>query len=239
MLRVILKFKKAMVILIMGAILLGIRMGNINANQYYTEEDTVVALDYGHFWGEPGKRSPYDSFWDCQKLEIQYNLSVGRLVEQKIKEKRPDIKIYLTNPNGTDKTRGQRAVNSYNHKADILVSLHMNAIGDEWQSKINGTCICINKNSSALTKKLAQDFVDDYSEKTNIPKVCTNGIYERGNEVGILQKGTELGIPSFLIEMDFMDNYQVYRNFGDKEYIDMIADVISDNIIKIIDNGGF
>ena len=80
MLRVILKFKKAMVILIMGAILLGIRMGNINANQYYTEEDKVVALDYGHFVGEPGKRSPYDSFWDCQKLEIQYNLSVGRLV---------------------------------------------------------------------------------------------------------------------------------------------------------------
>ena len=109
MFQTIVKFKKLMIGLILSALLLsGMNYGY--SQSYYQEEDIVIALDAGHYIGEPGKRSPYDSFWDTQKLEVQYNLSIVRLVEAKLKEQRPDIKIYLTNPYGTNNTRSARAV---------------------------------------------------------------------------------------------------------------------------------
>ena len=74
----IVKFKKLMIGLILSALLLsGMNYGY--SQSYYQEEDIVIALDAGHYIGEPGKRSPYDSFWDTQKLEVQYNLSIVRL----------------------------------------------------------------------------------------------------------------------------------------------------------------
>ena len=235
---IIIKAKKIMVALLMAALLIA-NFGYSEANTYYTEQDTVVALDAGHYIGEPGKRSPYDDFFNYQKHEIEYNMGLVRGIEKKLKEKRPDIKIYLTNPRADNKTKSKRAVNAYNNKADLLVSIHMNAIGDEWQEKINGCCVCVNRNSTTKVKQMAQDFVDDYSAKTGIKKVATNGIYERGSEVGLLEKATELNLPAILVECEFMDNYKAYRNFSDPEYLDMIAEVISNNIIKIVDEGGF
>lgn len=234
------KNKKIMTILLIGVMLLGIgskfkrtEVDAMNDNQ------TIIALDAGHYFSEPGKRSPYDPFWGQQKREIQYNMDMVRRVEAKIKEQRPDIQIYLTNPNGVDTTRSQRAVNAKKAGVDMLFSLHMNAIGDEWQESIKGTCICVNKHSTIGVKKMAQKFVDQYSEDTGIQKTCNDGIYERGAEVGILDKATKLNMPAILIEMDFMDNYEVYRNFGDNNYLDMIADSIANNIIQAVNDGGY
>ena len=232
----LIKARKFMTVLLMAALLVA-NFGYSEANSYYTKQDTVVALDAGHYIGEPGKRSPYDDFFKYQKHEIEYNMGIVRAVEKKLKEKRPDIKIYLTNPNADNKTKSQRAVNAANHYADIIVSVHMNAIGDEWQEKISGCCVCVNRNSSTKVKGMAQDFIDDYSEQTGIKKVATNGIYERGSEVGLLDKATQLGIPAVLLECDFMDNYQAYRNFSDPTYLDMVAEVITENIINIVDKG--
>ena len=109
----------------------------------------------------------------------------------------------------------------------------------EWQDKITGACICVNKEADRWTKDMAQDSVDDYSKQTGIKKTCTDGIYERGSEVGLLQKATQLGISAILVECDFMDNYEVYRNFSDPAYLDMISDVITENIIRAVDNGNF
>ena len=234
----IIKVKKIMVMLIMAAMLVA-NFGYSEANEYYTDYDTVVALDAGHYIGEPGKRSPYDDFFNYQKAEIEYNIGIVRLVEKKLQEKRPDIKIYLTNPDATNKTRAQRAVKAYNHKADLLVSVHMNAIGDEWQNKVNGCCVCVNKNASIGVKKAAQTFIDGYSEGTGIKKIAQDGIYERGSDVAILQKANELDIAAILVECDFMDNYQSYRNFSDFDYLDMVAETIANNIINLIDQGGF
>ena len=55
----------------------------------------------------------------------------------------------------------------------------------------------------------------------------------------ILQKANELDIAAILVECDFMDNYQSYRNFSDFDYLDMVAETIADNIINLIDQGGF
>ena len=234
------KNKKIMTILLIGVMLLGIgskfkrtEVDAMNDNQ------TIIALDAGHYFSEPGKRSPYDPFWGQQKREIQYNMDMVRRVEAKIKEQRPDIQIYLTNPDGIDTTRSQRAVNAKKAGVDMLFSLHMNAIGDEWQDTIKGTCICVNKHSTIGVKKMAQKFVDNYSEDTGIQKTCNDGIYERGAEVGILDKATKLNMPAILIEMDFMDNYEVYRNFGDNNYLNMIADSIANNIIQAVNDGGY
>ena len=234
------KNKKIMTILLIGVMLLGIgskfkrtEVDAMNDNQ------TIIALDAGHYFSEPGKRSPYDPFWGQQKREIQYNMDMVRRVEAKIKEQRPDIQIYLTNPNGIDTTRSQRAVNAKKAGVDMLFSLHMNAIGDEWQDTIKGTCICVNKHSTIGVKKMAQKFVDNYSEDTGIQKTCNDGIYERGAEVGILDKATKLNMPAILIEMDFMDNYEVYRNFGDNNDLNMIADSIANNIIQAVNDGGY
>ena len=241
MMSIIIKAKKVLTLLLLGAICTGMFFGKQSVKECdaYTDNDTVIALDAGHYFSEPGKRSPYDSFWNRQKREIQYNIDMVRRVEAKINEKRPDIKIFLTNPDGVDTTRSQRAVRAKQANVDMLISLHMNAIGDVWQDDIKGTCICINKHSEIGVKKMAQKFVDNYSKDTGIKKVCDNGLYERGAEVGILDKATKLNMPAILIEMDFMDNYEVYRNFGDNDYLDMVAESIANNIIQAVNDGGY
>ena len=228
MLSLILKCKKVMIALLVGCMLSACPINSSFA-------DTTVGIDSGHYMGEPGKRSPYDPVFNYQKAEIEYNMGMARLVKQKLKERRPDIKIYLTNPNATNQGRSQRAVEAKEHNVDYLISIHMNAIGDKWQNKINGCCVLVNKNATLQTKNMAKEFINEYSEGTGIKKVMGNGVHESGTEVGLLNKATELKIPSILLEMDFMDFYQSYRNFSDKDYLDHVADVITDCIIHSVD----
>ena len=229
MLSLILKFKKVMI-----ALLVGCMLSTCPINSSFA--DTTIAIDAGHHIYEPGKRSPYDEVFDYQKCEIEYNMGMTRLVKQKLNERRPDIKIYLTNPNATNQGRSQRAVEAKEHNVDYLISIHMNAIGDKWQNKINGCCVLVNKNATLQTKNMAKEFINGYSEGTGIKKVMGNGVHESGTEVGLLNKATELEIPSILLEMDFMDFYQSYRNFSDKDYLDHVADVITDCIIHSVDS---
>ena len=230
MIRLILKkFKKVLTLL-----LIGVMVSSFGYNSSYA--DVTVGIDSGHYMGEPGKRSPYDPVFNYQKAEIEYNMGMARLVKQKLKERRPDIKIYLTNPNATNQGRSQRAVEAKEHNVDYLISIHMNAIGDKWQNKINGCCVLVNKNATLQTKNMAKEFINGYSEGTGIKKVMGNGVHESGTEVGLLNKATELKIPSILLEMDFMDFYQSYRNFSDKDYLDHVADVITDCIIHSVDS---
>ena len=229
MLSLILKFKKVMIALLVGYMLSACPINSSFA-------DVTVGIDSGHYMGEPGKRSPYDPVFNYQKAEIEYNMGMARLVKQKLKERRPDIKIYLTNPNATNQGRSQRAVEAKEHNVDYLISIHMNAIGDKWQNKINGCCVLVNKNATLQTKNMAKEFINEYSEGTGIKKVMGNGVHESGTEVGLLNKATELEIPSILLEMDFMDFYQSYRNFSDKDYLDHVADVITDCIIHSVDS---
>ena len=228
MLSLILKFKKVMIALLVGCMLSACPINSSFA-------DVTVGIDSGHYMGEPGKRSPYDPVFNYQKAEIEYNMGMARLVKQKLKERRPDIKIYLTNPDAKNQGKSQRAVEAKEHNVDMIISLHMNAIGDKWQSKINGCCVLVNKNATVQTKKIAKNFIDEYSEGTGIEEVMGNGVHESGTEVGLLNKATELKIPSILLEMDFMDFYQSYRNFSDKDYLDHVADVITDCIIHSVD----
>ena len=228
MLSLILKFKKVMI-----ALLVGCMLSACPINSSYA--DTTIAIDAGHHIYEPGKRSPYDEVFDYQKCEIEYNMGMTRLVKQKLNERRPDIKIYLTNPNAKNQGKSQRAVEAKEHNVDMIISLHMNAIGDKWQSKISGCCVLVNKNATLQTKNMAKEFINEYSEGTGIKKVMGNGVHESGTEVGLLNKATELKIPSILLEMDFMDFYQSYRNFSDKDYLDHVADVITDCIIHSVD----
>ena len=228
MLSLILKFKKVMIALLVGCMLSACPINSSFA-------DTTIAIDAGHHIYEPGKRSPYDEVFDYQKCEIEYNMGMTRLVKQKLNERRPDIKIYLTNPDAKNQGKSQRAVEAKEHNVDMIISLHMNAIGDKWQSKISGCCVLVNKNATVQTKKIAKNFIDEYSEGTGIEKVMGNGVHESGTEVGLLNKATELKIPSILLEMDFMDFYQSYRNFSDKDYLDHVADVITDCIIHSVD----
>ncbi len=229
MLSLILKFKKVMIALLVGCMLSACPINSSFA-------DVTVGIDSGHYMGEPGKRSPYDPVFNYQKAEIEYNMGMARLVKQKLKERRPDIKIYLTNPDAKNQGKSQRAVEAKEHNVDMIISLHMNAIGDKWQSKINGCCVLVNKNATVQTKKIAKNFIDEYSEGTGIEEVMGNGVHESGTEVGLLNKATELKIPSILLEMDFMDFYQSYRNFSDKDYLDHVADVITDCIIHSVDS---
>ena len=229
MLSLILKFKKVMIALLVGCMLSACPVNSSFA-------DVTVGIDSGHYMGEPGKRSPYDQVFNYQKAEIEYNMGMARLVEQKLKERRPDIKIYLTNPDAKNQGKSQRAVEAKEHNVDMIISLHMNAIGDKWQSKISGCCVLVNKNATVQTKKIAKNFIDEYSEGTGIEEVMGSGVHESGTEVGLLNKATELKIPSILLEMDFMDFYQSYRNFSDKDYLDHVADVITDCIIHSVDS---
>ena len=88
----------------------------------------IVVLDPGHGPLTAGKRSPDETL-----LEYEFNRDVTARLKEHLE--RHGIKVVLTNLTGQDDISLKERVRiSNNIKADIFVSIHANAFGDDWNS---------------------------------------------------------------------------------------------------------
>lgn len=193
----------------------------------YNDEDITIALDYGHNLNETYKSDPNG------RLEVDYAYQIGIKVKENLLSARPDIKIYETNPNKTNEKRSGRADECRENNVDFLFSLHMDSMGRQFNDKYRGTHIIVDKDSREnTTQYIAKQFIKDYSLRTGIPKRLSSGFDNTRNNIGILDRAEELGIPSALLEMGMYSNRIEHARFNDDEEVDAIAKAISDGILE-------
>lgn len=216
----------------------GISFFSINqfTGKYGNDEKFVVVLDSGH---DPGcnTRGWVNGVWET---DLNWRMALAMKDEL---EKYEGVEVYINRewdecPEESDgmdclKARVNRAANL---EADLLISLHNNALGSgNLQYAANGTEIYISKYSEyyAESKGLAEVVARNLSEMG----LKSRGIYVRdyGSDGGVYDDGnswdyyainrhsTMMGIPSLLIEHAYMDNPEDLTFLRDSEKVDEIG----------------
>lgn len=119
----------------------------------------IILLDNGHGINTPGKCSP-----DRRLLEYKYAREIVSGIHNELEKL--GIKSHILTPEEEDislRERTSRANKMYkdNNKEAILISVHCNAAGSDnkWHAA-NGWQVCVSKNASNNSKKLANCLAD-------------------------------------------------------------------------------
>lgn len=208
-------------------------MSTVNDLPPYAEieisKPKTVVLDAGHNYNETYKSSP-DKY-----LEVTYNLQMVKLVKKHLETLDPTIQVIETNPDGTNTLRKDRSLVAKEYDADLLLSLHMNAMGTEWQTDFQGSLVIVDALANDAVVDLAHQFSQDYAQLTGIQPVHSNAVeireYDTPNEISLLHYTSKLGIPAVLLEMGFMDNKEEAFFFREEENQDQVAASIAQMII--------
>lgn len=216
----------------------GISFFSINqfTGKYGNNGKFVVVLDPGH---DPGcnTRGWVNGVWET---DLNWRMALAMKAEL---EKYESVEVYINRewdecPEESDgmdclKARVTRAANL---EADLLISLHNNALGSgNLQYAVNGTEIYISKYSNyyAESKGLAEVVERKLSEmglESGGIRVrdygSDGGFYDDGNSwdyYAINRHSTMMGIPSLLIEHAYMDNPEDLAFLRDPEKVDEIG----------------
>ena len=121
-----------------------------------------IILDNGHAKKTAGKCSPDKSFY-----EWKFNREIAIALEQKLKSEGYSVHRIVTEdiediPLSERVKRANNICDKYGAKNCIFISIHANASGNNW-SNASGSSVFVAKQSSQLSKELAQLF---YAEVT-------------------------------------------------------------------------
>lgn len=121
-----------------------------------------IILDNGHAKNTAGKCSPDKSFY-----EWEFNREIAIALEQKLKSEGYSVHRIVTEdiediPLSERVKRANNICDKYGAKNCIFISIHANASGNNW-SNASGSSVFVAKQSSQLSKELAQLF---YAEVT-------------------------------------------------------------------------
>lgn len=151
-----------------------------------------IALDAGHGYNTPGKRTPDD------EREWSFNDKVLRACWQRLSEYEGAELKRLDDPTGTHDislTARTNAANAW--KADVLVSIHHNALAGKWGSH-GGVETFVQPTASKASKNIAAVI------HPRIVKAM--GLRDRGVKTKDLHMTRESKMPAVLIEGGFMDS---------------------------------
>jgi len=165
------------------------------------EQRILIATDDGHGMETAGKRTPLFPDGTYMK-ENEFNRAV--IDKLNIHLKRNNFDVIHVSAGDTDvplKTRtdlaNNKISNGFGRKADAIVSVHANAAGNTWNSKVKGIEI-FYRDGYKEAKKLAQD-VQEYLIKGT-------PLFNRGLKTSNLHITREADMPGILVEGAFMDN---------------------------------
>lgn len=183
----------------------------------------TVTLDAGHGYNTPGKRAADGSF-----REWEINDRVADYLQPMLESK--GITVYrLDDTTGqTDVSLNTRLQRAINYNSDLHVSIHQNAVGDEWHPA-TGTetyySVLGSEKSQNLAKQVAQKMAN---------YIGTNNRGDKGttNELFITREFTRAGIDSNLYEGLFMSNQQDVEQMKTEEYANSYAKAIAESILS-------
>ncbi|MDH5159804.1 N-acetylmuramoyl-L-alanine amidase family protein [Heyndrickxia oleronia] len=180
-----------------------------------------IAIDAGHGYNTPGKRTP-----DGSMREWEFNNAVALLVKPLLEAyKNVTVKLTHDTTGKTDVPLKTRTDTANAWGADVLVSIHANAAGNGW-STAHGieTFVYTSIKAGTVTYKLA--------ENVNTAIVKASGLANRGVKQGDLHMVRETHMPAILVECGFMSNKTESALLKSADYRKNVAQAIVDGLAK-------
>ena len=187
----------------------------------------TVTIDAGHGYNTPGKRAADGSF-----REWQINDAVADYLQPMLESK--GITVYrLDDETGeTDISLNTRLQRAINYNSDLHVSIHQNAVGDEWH-EATGTETYYSVLGSQKSQDLAKQVANKMAEYINTRNRGSKGTT---NELFITREFTRAGIDSNLYEGLFMSNKEDVEKMQTSEYANSYAKAIAESILSTYRN---
>jgi N-acetylmuramoyl-L-alanine amidase len=153
-----------------------------------------IMLDAGHGLSTPGKRTP-----DGMR-EFEFNSAVTEIAKKLLLEYENTQVIFAHDPTGkVDVSLADRVAKANKEKVDVVVSIHANAFGDDWNDA-NGIETFISDDRFPFNELELASYIQKYL-------IRETGRKNRGVKRGSLYM-TKVSntIPSVLVECGFMTN---------------------------------
>lgn len=190
-----------------------------------------IVIDAGHGPETPGKRSP-----DGVLREYMFNSVTARYVIELLKQY-DGVEIMATFEDGRDVPLKERTERANNWGADVFISIHANAMGDNWSSA-KGIETFEYLHTDPVTDRLAQVIHRHMIQETKR--------MDRGLKRADYHVLRETHMPGVLIECGFMDNVEdcallcsdEYRRTCAKAIVGAIVELYSLQMIKPSINEG-
>ena len=202
-----------------------------NVNNVKPYKKMVVLLDNGHGSNTYGKCSP-----DKRLMEWKYTREITEAVEKQLKSEGIDVRRIVTEDR--DITLGERCrrVNAlcskYGSKNVVLVSVHVNAAGDDnkWHDA-RGFSVWVSKKGSTNSKNLGKMFTEEAIKQNLMGNRWIPGEkYWQAN----YQIITNTNCPAVLTENLFQDNKEDVDFLLSKEGREKITNLHVDVIKKYL-----
>ncbi|HJA28021.1 MAG TPA: N-acetylmuramoyl-L-alanine amidase [Candidatus Olsenella pullicola] len=194
-----------------------------------TDYVVVVALDPGHSEGEGGQPTEAGSTGVDGAREEELNWKIAEACRREL-ETYGNVQVVMTRERFEYKTLSDRVIDAIRHNADIVVSLHLNAIGGgDSNTAANGAEVWApydgeyNNETHAVGEKVGREILDELEElglfwrgvKTRT--VSGEGYQYSdgsiGDYYGIIRHARRAGIPGIIVEHAFIDNRSDYESF--------------------------
>lgn len=181
----------------------------------------TVGIDCGHGYNTSGKRAVDGSF-----REWEVNDRVADYLQPMLESK--GITVYrLDDTTGqTDVSLNERLRRAINYDIDLVVSIHQNAVGDEWH-EASGIETYYNVLGSAKSQELAKQVANKMSEYMNEKN--------RGAKTAnlfITREFTAAGIDANLYEGSFMSNKEDVEQMKTNTYTENYAKAVAESILN-------
>ena len=185
----------------------------------------TIGLDAGHGYNTSGKRAVDGSF-----REWEVNDRVADYLQPMLESK--GITIYrLDDTTGqTDVSLNERLRRAINYDIDLVVSIHQNAVGDEWH-EASGIETYYNVLGSAKSQELAKQAANKMSEYMN-----ENNRGAKTANLFITREFTAAGIDANLYEGSFMSNKEDVEQMKTNTYAENYAKAVAESILNVYRN---
>lgn len=194
--------------------------------------DWLCCLDSGHGKDVAGKRSP-----DGTLLEWEW----AREIKQRLQKKLEGARVcpcFDVNPEDTEPgltTRATRANKAWqeNGKKGILVSIHINAAGNNGQwANARGWSVWVGPTASSNSKELAKDLYEE-AEKAGLKG--NRSVPKEKFWVGNFTILTKSSMPAVLTENLFQDNKEDVEYLKSEKGKETITNILFDGIKKFLE----
>lgn len=166
-----------------------------------------IAIDNGHGNNTSGKRTPLFQDGTFMK-EWEFNSAVAKELKTILEHNGFDC--LFVSPEATDTSLQTRVKRANDWKADLYISIHANAFGNDWNSA-NGIETFIYNNSDAKTTKLGTAVQKRLVQETNL----TNRGLKVNSSLYVLNSTK---MPACLVECGFMTNLKEANLLRSQDY---------------------
>lgn len=174
----------------------------------------TIAIDNGHGYNTPGKRTPPFPNTGQVIREWEFNHPTARKLKELLEQE--GYKVIMVSDTIEDTPLNVRTKRANDAKADLYISIHYNALNSIWGS--HGGIETFHHPNSANGKKLA--------DLVQFELIKSTGLRNRGVKSSNFQVLRETNMPSILVEAGFMDNLEEAKLMLDVEYQTKVAKAI-------------